>query len=760
MLIERTVAELVFKSIAAVVVHGLQILNHYATVMRDDSYERIGNMRYVVMGVVLLTMIACTSLDVKIKKTAPVMTGPEFVTDEPYVPEINITTIPLIGSEKGLYYFDGVHTPVALWNESDVRKIIPVQGGIYFLTSKGIVFTTDLKTFEYRNSGLPTVVLKVSTETGFVKEEIIEDLKDLDVDAENPLNIVTCSKSGAYYSTDGGLKWSSIANPSLEAVVKSVAIFSDADMVHVLVGHSLHGLYYKNITRNSRLENLASGLRSYAEISDIHVVKNNGSVSIVSAYNFSPVFYILDFKSRLWTVKKIFPIDFDMIEGMHIIEGKLYWNSMRGVYATSFPACETIDRNSMMKAGVEFFNDSFLKMAGHFPETVCVVRDGKAVINAEALWMQSPLNFNEYKDAAKNRRGIYITAETARNPRRLQELITFMKAKGLNLIVVDMKDDGGQVRFMPQTEYLKKFGTRAGIIDTEWFLKLLKENGIYVAARMVIFKDTGLYYYNNGEYAIKDGKTKGSWRGVRYRDGQVQESFEYWVDPYCEKVWEYNTAIANELIALGFDEIQFDYIRFPTDADNLDDTWYSYREKGMTKSGAIESFLRYAREHINAPISIDIYGMNGWNRAAGITGQDVDMIRRYVDVICPMYYPSHFAESFLNFSPFEERPYRIYYQGTLRNFYLGKRHAIIRPYVQAFKLGYSKYDREYYNETYVSGQILGVADALDLGYTFWNAGNYYTIVEKIDADPGRTLRGAAHDDETPDPGASPLKSGE
>lgn len=716
----------------------LQLCYSYArnTTRKDDT------MRYVPSLLLILVLTACagTGFNVKLKNTPYVFVGPDFVKEQPFEPNISFADIPLIGSEKGLFYFDGVHDPIVLWSESDVRKIVPVEGGIYLLTSKGIVYSEDLRNFEYRNKGLPTVVLKISTDEGFVTEETIEVIKDFEVDSENPLNIVVCTKSGAYYSVDGGANWSTLPNPSLEAAVKSVAVFSDATGVHVLMGHSLHGLYYRNISRNGRLERLTIGMKAYSEISDIHVVKKNGTVSIVVAYNFDPDLYIFDFAARIWTAKKIFSNDFDMIEGLFVADDTLYWNSMRGIYATEFPAATTISKGSQLKNGVDFLTDAFYKLSGHFPETLCVVKNSKPVISVEALWMQAPLQFDEHKQKAREKRGIYITAETARNPRRLQQLIAFMKSKDLNLVVVDMKDDAGQLRFVPRTEYLKKFRTRANVIDTDWFLKLLKDNGIYVAARMVIFKDSGLYYYNNGELAIKDAKTKGSWRGVRYRDGQVQESFELWVDPYSEKVWEYNTAVANELIALGFDEIQFDYIRFPTDADNLNDAWYSHRVRGMTRSGALESFLRYAREHIDAPISIDIYGMNGWNRSAGITGQEVDMIRRYVDVICPMYYPSHFAESFLNFPPYEERPYRIYYQGTLRNFYLGKRQAIIRPYVQAFKLGYSKYDREYYNETYVSGQLLGVADALNLGYTFWNAGNYYTIVERIDTDPGKVVQ--------------------
>jgi hypothetical protein len=130
---------------------------------------------------------------------------------------------------------------------------------------------------------------------------------------------------------------------------------------------------------------------------------------------------------------------------------------------------------------------------------------------------------------------------------------------------------------------------------------------------------------------------------------------EYWVDPFSEEVWEYNVAIARELVSRGFDEIQFDYIRFPTDGENLGNARYRWQEAGMDKESALMSFLSYARSHIQAPISIDIYGANGWYRTGARTGQDVELLARYVDVICPMFYPSHFEQGFLAYDPAEER---------------------------------------------------------------------------------------------------------
>ncbi|GHV75021.1 hypothetical protein AGMMS49940_23230 [Spirochaetia bacterium] len=196
------------------------------------------------------------------------------------------------------------------------------------------------------------------------------------------------------------------------------------------------------------------------------------------------------------------------------------------------------------------------------------------------------------------------------------------------------------------------------------------------------------------------------------------------MDPYSEVVWEYTAAIAEELHRRGFDEIQFDYIRFPTDGVNLGDAQYRWRENGMDMESAILSFMRHIRSRVDAPISIDIYGANGWYRTGARTGQEVELLAPYVDVICPMYYPSHFEQDFLAQNPAELRPYRIYYQGTQRTERIGRGQIIVRPYVQAFFLNVS-YDRKYYNPDYVRRQIEGVRDAGGNGFIYWNNSGRY-----------------------------------
>ncbi|MDR0375824.1 MAG: hypothetical protein LBH85_08905, partial [Treponema sp.] len=322
---------------------------------------------------------------------------------------------------------------------------------------------------------------------------------------------------------------------------------------------------------------------------------------------------------------------------------------------------------------------------------------------------------------------------------------------GLNMVVIDMKDDYGRLRFAPKDPLITAKGRVFNPVDLDKFLAAMKERGVYTVARIVAFKDPELAKKDGGKYAVWDGWNNKPWQGYYDRkvkktdadagarvfpsndpDYVIERTYvdEQWVDPYSEEVWAYNAAVAKELQDRGFDEIQFDYIRFPTDGDNLAAARYRWQDSGMDKDSAILSFLRHVRARIDAPISIDIYGANGWYRTGARTGQEVELLAPYVDIICPMYYPSHFEQTFLAQQPAELRPYRIYYIGTGRTAAIARKQALIRPWAQAFYLNVS-YDRRYYNEDYVRRQIEGVNSAGAPGYTYWNNSGRYDDVPKF-----------------------------
>jgi hypothetical protein len=248
----------------------------------------------------------------------------------------------------------------------------------------------------------------------------------------------------------------------------------------------------------------------------------------------------------------------------------------------------------------------------------------------------------------------------------------------------------------------------------------------------VVFRDKQLYNADDYAYAAWDRTAKAPWRYLKKSVDEEtgEETYlqgEYWVDPYAEHVWDYNIAIAREMQDKGVDEVQFDYIRFPSDGD-LDKIAWRFRKEGMGKLEALESFLAKARENLSIPISTDVYGYCGWARISNWVAQNIETYSRYVDVIQPMFYPSHFPRDFLGSMEYLPRAKYIYQEGTKRSRYIVEGRSIIRPYVQAFRLGGELNFAKPVYSTYLMNQVQGSIEGAGSGFTLWNASNDYYMV--------------------------------
>ena len=354
---------------------------------------------------------------------------------------------------------------------------------------------------------------------------------------------------------------------------------------------------------------------------------------------------------------------------------------------------------------------------------------GKWADSAERLPVKEQIfdrNLFERKNIADEKRGIYL-ASTIASGKRIDSYFNFITANNMNSVVVDFKDDQGVVAYNTKNITAIESGAVRNRIDPEDFISKAHTHGIYVIARIVVFKDRFLFKYQNNKYAAWDKNTDAPWGNLLESDDGTFEQKEFWVDPYSEFVWDYNISIALELQNLGVDEIQFDYIRFPTDG-NLSAIKYRYIRENMTKSDALESFLKKAREKIFLPLSVDLYGFNAWYKKGNWNGQQIDMYANYADVICPMYYPSHFPPDFPSNVKKEDKAETIYNEGSLRAIQIVGNRSIIRPYVQAFLVGAERKlgEPEYYR--YLNMQLKGIYYAGAVGFTLWNAsGNYYMV---------------------------------
>ena len=330
------------------------------------------------------------------------------------------------------------------------------------------------------------------------------------------------------------------------------------------------------------------------------------------------------------------------------------------------------------------------------------------------------------------RNGIYVRADRA--AAALPEYLELLIRHGLDSLVIDFKTDSGSLSYDSDLPLARAMGAAPGPIKLDRLIADAHAAGIYVIARLVVFKDPYLYDWDNHRLAIWDGELDEPWRhlvpaGGDDPDAKVQR--EYWVDPFAPEAWQYNVDVAVELASRGVDEIQFDYIRFPSDGP-VERARYRHRRPGQQRIDAIESLLALARERLEVPISTDLFGFNSWYRAGNFIGQDIDVLSEYADVISPMFYPSHFPGHFMTDRSYTERAYAIYATGVRRAQRLVRGRAHIRPYVQAFLIGRELRMEEDEYSRYLTRQLDGNRAAAGSGFTLWNASNrYYMVTEPL-----------------------------
>ena len=721
--------------------------------------------RTVLKLCLLLHIMLCAAFDA-VSQSQPLYRLPETL---PARNSADSGTPFLLGTEKGLYRLLSGGRAEALWTEGRVERILKTKTKWYFLTEKGVLVSSDLSTFTECNEGLP--VLTIKTYDGEKRELVKQSplLKDICADPFDENILVTATKDAVYLTRDGGASWKSIGSMSKgTAGMKAVACahmpiyakdgsYAGSELV-VFMSHPIYGFsYYRADAARPQWNDVSAGfgaMRSLTqpdEISDILpvLVKDSDGTLYTEIYlanSFLPNMYRFDWRKK--TAVKIYHGSeaADTIDGLCQSNGLIVFSSLGKISSVS------LDDGSLQElpaAQYERWTRRILASdaqvhSAYIPSSETGL---KTSLQLSELWLLTPdTPLSPWGSTATGKKAVYASAYQMQNMKGIEKYRKILEDNKLNAIVVDMKDDYGLLRFEPNSPLLKQKGKVTQYkIDLDTFVSEYKKSGIYLIGRIVVFKDRNLASYDKQQYAVWDKKNNMPWIGIKGvttvtdEEGQVTGSKvnyydENWVDPYSEEVWEYNVEIAKELIERGFDEIQFDYIRFPTDGTNMGDASFRWKSKGMDKESALISFLSYARKNIAAPIGIDIYGANGWYRSGTRTGQDVELMSHYVDVICPMYYPSHFEQDFLEYTPVIERPYRIYFYGSYRNTVIGRNRIIVRPWVQAFYMGV-RFDRAYYNKDYVRREIFGVRDGLNRGYMYWNnSGGYYEDISPDVAD--------------------------
>ena len=320
-------------------------------------------------------------------------------------------------------------------------------------------------------------------------------------------------------------------------------------------------------------------------------------------------------------------------------------------------------------------------------------------------------------------KGIYVTSAVAGSS-SVDSLVALADETEINTMVIDIKDDLGKVTYQMEDTTAKEIGATTNMIkDIDQFVKKLKDRKIYLIARIVAFKDPYL----------ADKKKN---LAIKNKDGSIylDNNGEGWVNPYNHKVWDYLIEIASQAAAAGFDEIQFDYIRFST-GNRIANADFGKAAKDKTKEEIITEFTKYAYERLRplgVYVSADVYGtIINSSVDAGLVGQNYVDMAKYLDYICPMIYPSHFGEGNYGIQYPDLEPANIIRKALtassdkLKQIPEGEHRAIVRPWLQDFTATWIKHHMKYGAEE-LREQINGVYGAGYEEWLLWNAVCNYT----------------------------------
>lgn len=251
-------------------------------------------------------------------------------------------------------------------------------------------------------------------------------------------------------------------------------------------------------------------------------------------------------------------------------------------------------------------------------------------------------------------KGIYVTGAMA-GTSNMDNLIDLVDRTELNAMVIDIKNDEGRVVYEMNTPMVSGIGSARRLVkDMPALIEKCKEKDIYLIARIVAFKDPFLAEART-DLALHDQE------GNLFRD----RSGLAWVNPYKTEVWEYLLEIAEEAAAIGFDEIQFDYIRFATEK-GMASVDFGPEAVGKSKEDIITEFTVYAAERLHAkgiPVSADVYGIviDSEIDAANV-GQNYYEMSKHLDAISPMVYPSHYGPGNMGLAVPDAEPYETIYR--------------------------------------------------------------------------------------------------
>ena len=305
-------------------------------------------------------------------------------------------------------------------------------------------------------------------------------------------------------------------------------------------------------------------------------------------------------------------------------------------------------------------------------------------------------------------KGIYVTGAMA-GTSNMDNLIALVDRTELNTMVIDVKNDEGRVVYDMDSAFVREIGAvKEYVSDMPGLIRKCKEHGIYLIARIVAFKDPFLAE-NRQDLALTDKN------GNIFRD----KSGLAWVNPYKREVWDYLLEIARQAASVGFDEIQFDYIRFSTDA-GMSKVDFGEEALEQDKEDVITEFTIYAAQELHdmgVPLSADVYGVIIDSKLdASIVGQNYYEMAKHLDYISPMVYPSHYGPGNLGLAVPDAQPYETIFRSmkTSRKVLAGMGREAENMQVSGNDVSGNSISGNSISENNASGKSMDAADPKDL----------------------------------------------
>ena len=328
------------------------------------------------------------------------------------------------------------------------------------------------------------------------------------------------------------------------------------------------------------------------------------------------------------------------------------------------------------------------------------------VLNQEITFLIQQQKFSQFREKHGGVRGIYLNGYHMTNNSKLEIINNILDNTNVNSLVIDVKTDNGHILFDSVNELAVEMSNVRSKYNSERLNTLKDKNDLYLIGRVVVFQDP-LFAKNYPNEAVFDS----------YRNNIYSQDGQYFIDPGSEKARNYVINIAKEACELGFDEIQFDYIRYPDSNYKYmvfkDENTYDNRIKN------INSFLMVAKKEINSLgcfVSADVFGFILTNKFDGGIGQNLETIIENVDFLSPMVYPSHYSKGSFGYQNPNRNPYGVITSALDDALERGVEEIKLRPFLQGF----------WHSDAEVQENIRAAEDK-SLDWIIWNVSSSYNL---------------------------------